>query len=259
MQNKEVINHIVNWLSNYSEQSKTAGFVIGISGGIDSALTSTLCAMTGKSVICLNMPIHQHKAEYDRGHEHINWLKQNFKNVSSHEVELSETFNTISTALPTDIQDWLTMANTRSRLRMTTLYAFACHHKMLVAGTGNKVEDFGIGFFTKYGDGGVDVSPIADLMKSEVYALAKELGVANSIQVAPPTDGLFADSRSDEDQIGAKYDELEWAMKFIANPHDFSMLNDRQKIVLDIYTSRNKANQHKMNPIPVCLIPDKLK
>ena len=259
MQNKEVINHIVNWLSNYSEQSKTSGFVIGISGGIDSALTSTLCAKTGRSVICLNMPIHQHKAEYDRGHEHIDWLKKNFKNVSSHEVELTETFKTISTALPTDIQDWLTMANTRSRLRMTTLYSFACHYKMLVAGTGNKVEDFGIGFFTKYGDGGVDLSPIADLMKSEVYALAKELGIANSILKAPPTDGLFADSRSDEDQIGATYNELEWAMKFIANPHDFSTLNDRQKIVLDIYTRMNKANQHKMNPIPVCVIPNELK
>lgn len=259
MQNLEVINHIVDWLKKYSEESKTSGFVIGISGGIDSALTSTLCAKTGKSVICLNMPIHQHKAEYDRGHEHIDWLKQNFKNVSSHEVELTETFKTMSTALPTDIQDWLTMANTRSRLRMTTLYAFACHHKMLVAGTGNKVEDFGIGFFTKYGDGGVDLSPIADLMKSQVYALAKELGVANSIQVAKPTDGLFADSRSDEDQIGATYDELEWAMNFIANPHDFSALNDRQKTVLDIFTRMNKANQHKMNPIPVCIIPNKLK
>lgn len=259
MQKQEIINHIVNWLSNYSEQSKTSGFVIGISGGIDSALTSALCAKTGKPVICLNMPIHQHKAEYDRGHEHINWLKQNFKNVSSHEVELTETFKTFSTALPTDIQDWLTMANTRSRLRMTTLYAFACHHKMLVAGTGNKVEDFGIGFFTKYGDGGVDLSPIADLMKSEVYALSKEIGVVDSILIAPPTDGLFADSRSDEDQIGATYDELEWAMEFIANPHDFSTLNERQKIVLDIYTRMNKANQHKMNPIPVCVIPDNLK
>ena len=259
MQKQEIINHIVEWLKNYSEQSKTSGFVIGISGGIDSALTSTLCAKTSKSVICLNMPIHQHKAEYDRGHEHINWLKQNFKNVTSHEVELTETFKTISTALPTDIHDWLTMANTRSRLRMTTLYAFACHHKMLVAGTGNKVEDFGIGFFTKYGDGGVDLSPIADLMKSEVYALSKELGVMNSILIALPTDGLFADSRSDEDQIGATYDELEWAMKFIANPHDFSTLNDRQKIVLDIYTRMNKANQHKMNPIPVCVIPNELK
>jgi NAD+ synthase len=259
LKNQQVITHIVNWLTQYAEQNKTNGFVIGISGGIDSALTSTLCAKTGKQVICLNMPIHQHKAEYDRGHEHIDWMKKNFENVSSVEVELTETFKSISVALPADTQDWLTMANTRSRLRMTTLYAFACHHKLLVAGTGNKVEDFGIGFFTKYGDGGVDISPIADLMKSEVYALAKELGVANSIQIAPPTDGLFADGRSDEDQIGATYNELEWAMHFIANPHDFSTLNDRQKIVLDIYTRMNKANQHKMNPIPVCIIPNELR
>lgn len=259
MKNKEVINHIVKWLKDYSDQSRTNGFVIGISGGIDSALTSTLCAETGKSVICLNMPIHQHKEEYDRGHEHINWLKQKFPNVTSHEVDLTNTFDNISTAFPHDICDWLTMANTRSRLRMTTLYAFACHFKMLVAGTGNKVEDFGIGFFTKYGDGGVDVSPIADLMKSEVYLLAKEIGVPASIQKAKPTDGLFADGRSDEDQIGASYDELEWAMKFIANPHDFSLLNERQRTVLDIYTRMNKANQHKMVPIPVCEIPAELK
>ncbi len=259
MKKQETIQHIVNWLNHYSEQSRTNGFVIGISGGIDSALTSTLCAMTGKQVICLNMPIHQHKAEYDRGHEHIDWLKNKYNNVSSHEVELTETFKTISSALPTETHDWLTLANTRSRLRMTTLFAFAGHYKLLVAGTGNKVEDFGIGFFTKYGDGGVDISPIADLMKSEVYALAKELGVVNSIQKAPPTDGLFADGRSDEDQIGATYDELEWAMKFIANPHDFSTLNERQKTVLDIFTRMNNANQHKMIPIPVCIIPEQLK
>lgn len=151
------------------------------------------------------------------------------------------------------------MANTRSRLRMATLYSFACHHKMLVAGTGNKVEDFGIGFFTKYGDGGVDLSPIADLMKSDVFALAKELGVVSSILSAKPTDGLFADSRSDEDQIGASYDELEWAMDFIESPQNFSSLSERQKVVLDIYTRMNKANQHKMNPIPVCIIPKELK
>ena len=259
MKKKEVIDHIVNWLKQYSDQSKTNGFVIGISGGIDSALTSTLCAKTGKPVICLNMPIHQHKAEYDRGHEHIEWLKKKFDNVSSNEVELTETFKTISTALPEDIQDWLTMANTRSRLRMTTLYSFACHNKMLVAGTGNKVADFGIGFFTKYGDGGVDISPIADLMKSEVFGLANELGIVTSIQEAKPTDGLFADSRSDEEQIGATYDELEWAMKLIENSDDLSALSERQKIVLDIYTRMNKANQHKINPIPVCIIPKSLR
>ena len=255
----EVIDHIVNWLKEYANQSSTSGFVIGISGGIDSAVTSTLCAKTGKPVICLNMPIHQHKAEYDRGHEHIRWLKNNFPNVTSYEVELTDTFKSISAALPDDIQDWLSMANTRSRLRMTTLYAFACHHKMLVAGTGNKVEDFGIGFYTKYGDGGVDLSPIADLMKSEVYALSEQLNIVNSIRSASPTDGLFADNRSDEDQIGATYNELEWAMEFIANPNDFLELNDRQKIVLDIYTRMNKASQHKMKPIPVCLIPAELK
>jgi NAD+ synthase len=258
MENIKVINHIVTWLNQYSEQSKTQGFVIGISGGIDSALTSTLCAKTGKPVICLNMPIYQHKAEYDRGDEHIEWLKKNFSNVTSFEVELTETFKSISTALPVDIQDWLTMANTRARLRMTTLYAFACNKKMLVAGTGNKVEDFGIGFFTKYGDGGVDISPIADLMKSEVFALAKELGIVTSIVTAKPTDGLFADGRSDEDQIGATYDELEWAMKFLDNPGDFTKLTERQRMVLDIYTRMNKANQHKMNPIPVCVIPQEL-
>lgn len=259
MKNKEIIDHIVQWLNNYSEQSKTNGFVIGISGGIDSALTSTLCAKTGKPVICLNMPIQQHKAEYDRGHEHIGWLKKNFTNVSSYEVELTGTFKSISSALPADIQDWLTMANTRARLRMTTLYAFACNKKMLVVGTGNKVEDFGIGFFTKYGDGGVDLSPIADLMKSEVFILSKELGIVESIITAKPTDGLFADSRSDEDQIGATYDELEWAMEFLTNPGDFTKLTDRQRVVLDIYSGMNKANQHKMNPIPICLIPLELK
>lgn len=259
MESKKVINHIATWLKKYSEESNTNGFVVGISGGIDSALTSTLCALTGKKTICLNMPIHQIKAEYDRGQEHINWLKSKHKNVESVDVELTKTFQTMRDVLPLDIQDWLTMANTRSRLRMTTLYAFACHHKMLVAGTGNKVEDFGIGFFTKYGDGGVDLSPIADLMKSDVYNLSKELGIVDSILNAKPTDGLFEDGRSDEDQIGASYDELEWAMKFIANPHDFSTLNERQKIMLDIYTRMNKANQHKMNPIPVCLIPEELK
>jgi NAD+ synthase len=259
MKEQEVIDFIVNWLLKYSEESRTNGFVIGISGGIDSALTSTLCAMTGKPVICLNMPIHQIKEEYNRGLEHIDWLKNNFKNVTSYEVELTKTFQAMGEVLPAETQDWLTMANTRSRLRMSTLYAFACHFKMLVAGTGNKVEDFGIGFFTKYGDGGVDVSPIADLMKSEVYNLAKKLGVVTSIQKAKPTDGLFADGRSDEDQIGASYDELEWAMKFIENPHDFNALTERQKTVLDIYTRMNKANQHKMNPIPVCVIPEELR
>lgn len=258
MKKREVIEHIVNWLSIYSGQSKTEGFVIGISGGIDSALTSTLCAMTGRPCIVVNMPIRQNKKELDRGMEHINWLQDKFKNVRAEVVDLTGIFEKMEKDYPEGIQDFLTMANTRARLRMTTLYAFAGHHKLLVAGTGNKVEDFGIGFYTKYGDGGVDVSPIADLMKSEVYALAAELGVVESILNARPTDGLFADDRTDEDQIGASYDELEWAMHYIEN-NDLYELDDRQKQVMEIYKSRNLANKHKMEPIPVCTIPSALK
>ncbi len=258
MRSKQVIEHIVNWLKEYSEKSKTEGFVIGISGGIDSAVTSALCALAGKKVIVLNLPIRQFKNEFDRGNEHITWLKNNFKNVGSNTVELTGVLESMENAFPKNIQDFLTMANTRARLRMTTLYAFATHHKLLVAGTGNKVEDFGVGFFTKYGDGGVDLSPIADLYKTEVYALAKELGIVESIQKALPTDGLFADGRSDEDQIGATYPELEWAMEYIANKENYS-LNERQKKVMEIYTGRNNANQHKIDPIPVCIIPKHLK
>jgi NAD+ synthase len=254
MDSKKIIEHIVKWLKNYTEQSKTMGFVVGISGGIDSAVTSTLCAMTGMRVIVLNMPIKQFKTELDRSNEHINWLKENFKNVESDKVDLTTIFETFETTLNKDVQDFLTMANTRARLRMTTLYAYAGRHALLVAGTGNKIEDFGIGFFTKYGDGGVDLSPIADLTKTEVFELAKELKVVASIQNAKPTDGLFADGRTDEDQIGASYPELEWAMAYTNNNENYA-LDARQKHVLEIYTSRNKANRHKMEPIPVCLIP----
>jgi len=257
MQKQAIINHIVNWLTSYSETSKTEGFVIGISGGIDSALTSTLCALTGKKVICVNMPIRQNKSEYDRGNAHIEWLKKNYSNVSSAEVNLTPIFEEMEKTYDKDLQDFLTMANTRARLRMTTLYVYAGHHKLLVAGTGNKIEDFGIGFYTKYGDGGVDVSPIADLMKSQVYSLAAELSVVDSILNARPTDGLFADGRTDEDQIGASYDELEWAMQYIENNESYD-LNERQKIAMQIYTSRNRANKHKMDPIPVCIIPKTL-
>jgi NAD+ synthase len=259
MKKQEIADYIVHWLRQYSDNSGTKGFVIGISGGIDSALTSTLCAMTGKATLCLNMPIRQHSAEYERSKEHIHWLSAKFPNVSSHEVELTEVFTKLEEALPANIQDWLSMANSRARLRMLTLYTYACHNKLLVAGTGNKVEDFGVGFFTKYGDGGVDISPIADLMKSEVYALSVELGIPHSILSAKPTDGLWADGRSDEDQIGATYDELEWAMRFLEKPRDFSKLSTREEIVLDIYTRMNAANKHKMEPIPVCLIPEELK
>lgn len=258
MEARKIIEHIQTWLKNYSDNSRTEGFVIGISGGIDSAVTSTLCAMTGKRVIVLNMPIRQFKTEFDRSNEHIDWLTQKFSNVESEKVDLTPVLVQFETVLNPDIQDFLTMANTRARIRMTTLYAFATRYKLLVAGTGNKVEDFGIGFFTKYGDGGVDLSPIADLHKSEVYALAKELDVIATIQNARPTDGLFADGRTDEDQIGASYPELEWAMDYVENKENY-VLNSRQKHVLEIYTTRNRANRHKIEPIPVCVIPKEFK
>lgn len=261
MKNKEVIKYIVNWLKDYSDQSRTNGFVIGISGGIDSALTSTLVAMTGKPVLCLEMPIHQAANQVSRARKHINWLKDNFTDVTSREVELTNTFESLKTELRggDSDDDALPLANTRARLRMTTLYYYAGLKGALVAGTGNKVEDFGVGFFTKYGDGGVDLSPIADLMKSEVYALAKELNVTEEILSAKPTDGLFGDNRSDEDQLGASYDELEWAMRFLLTNETEEQLDARQREVLKIYNRLNGANQHKMNPIPVCIIPDDLK
>ena len=255
MHPEKIIEHIVNWLKDYSDNSKTKGFVVGVSGGIDSALTSTLCAMTGKNVIVLNMPIRQFKREFDLSNEHIIWLKNKFPNVSSHTIELSPVFDAFEKQIPKDIQDFLSMANSRSRLRMITLYAFACHHKLLVAGTGNKIEDFGVGFFTKYGDGGVDLSPIADLMKSEVYALANHLQVPQNILNAQPTDGLFEDGRTDEDQLGASYDDLEWAMNYTENAMTQDELSEKQKRVLAIYQNLNKINQHKMQPVPVCKIP----
>ncbi len=250
---EKIKEHIVNWLSHYSENSKTNGFVVGISGGVDSAVTSTLCALTGHRTILLNMPIRQHRAEHDRALEHIHFLKKIYPNTESETVELTAVLETFENTFPNEIQDFLTMANTRSRIRMTTLYAFACHHKLLVAGTGNKVEDFGIGFFTKYGDGGVDLSPIADLNKTQVYELGAFLDIPQSILRAKPTDGLFADGRSDEDQIGATYPELEWAMEYEENKNQ--TLTERQKQVLEIYQKRNRANRHKMEPIPVCKIP----
>ena len=256
MNTTTVIKHIVDWLANYSESSFTKGFVVGVSGGIDSAVTSTLCALTGKNVIVVNMPILQPPSQYQRSNEHIEWLKSKFKNVTSFNVDLTKSFEQISTDLTDDIQGHLTMANVRARLRMTTLYAYAGHYGCLVAGTGNKVEDFGVGFYTKYGDGGVDLSPIADLIKTEVFALAKELEIIQSIQAAKPTDGLWDDDRSDEDQIGATYPELEWAMTYNGKE---STLSKREIEILAIYRKLNKANQHKMKPIPVCVIPESLK
>ena len=258
MNPKSIESHIVNWLFDYSKKSGLNGFVVGVSGGIDSAVTSTLCAKTGLNTIVLNMPIHQKSNQFDRSNEHNNWLKNNFENVTSHEINLTDVYDSFSNALPITNQDKLSMANLRSRIRMSNLYVFASNKKYLVAGTGNKVEDFGVGFYTKYGDGGVDISPIADLLKSEVFKIAHHLGIVSSIQKAKPTDGLWDDDRSDEEQLGATYDELEWAMNYLeVNSQD--NLSERQKKVLEIYIGHHQSNIHKMNPIPVCEIPQNLR
>ena len=262
MQTEKVVQYIVSWLKDYLETSHQKGFVIGISGGIDSAVTSTLCAMTGYPLLNLEMPIHQAENQANRAKKHIEWLKNNFTSpIDSIEIDLTATFDTMNTALPkTETTDKvnLALANTRARLRMTTLYYFAGLHNYLVAGTGNKVEDFGVGFYTKYGDGGVDLSPIADLMKSEVYKIAEFLGINTDIQKAKPTDGLFGDDRSDEDQLGANYDELEWAMKAKEAGHNADEFSGREKEVFEIFSRLNRINQHKMIPIPVCDIPEEL-
>lgn len=250
-------DYIVSWLDNYLHDIPLKGFIIGISGGVDSALTSTLCALTGKKVMLMNMPIRQTSEEYQRAKKQIKVLEKRFENVSGLEIDLSNSFAQLENDLPSDtVEDGLAMANTRARLRMLTLYAVGQSNSLLVAGTGNKVEDFGVGFFTKYGDGGVDLSPIADLMKSEVFALAEHVGVIDEILKAKPTDGLWDDSRNDEDQIGASYDELEWAMLYDG---DQSQLSERQKKVIGIYNKFHKVNLHKMNSIPVCTIPEEIR
>lgn len=262
MQTEKVIEHIVNWLKDYAKNAKMDGFVLGISGGIDSAVVSTLCAKTGMPTLCVEMPIHQAPNQVSRGREHINFLKEKFANVSNTEVNLTSVFEQFNNEVPQTTENNnldLSLANTRARLRMTTLYYFAGLHRYLVAGTGNKIEDFGVGFFTKYGDGGVDLSPIADLMKSEVYNLGRALNIPKSILNAAPTDGLFGDERSDEDQLGASYDELEWAMKITESGKSTSEFSKREKTVFDIYTRLNRANRHKIDPIPVCKIPEELK
>jgi len=258
MQAENVVNHIVDWLKEYAINAKMEGFVVGISGGIDSAVTSALCAQTGLTTLCVEMPIHQAPSQVSRGKEHIEFLQKKYSNVSSVEVDLTPVFETFKSQVPevevNPLMD-LSLANTRARLRMTTLYYFAGLHRYLVTGTGNKVEDFGVGFYTKYGDGGVDLSPIADLMKSEVYQIGHFLQIAPSILKAKPTDGLFGDDRSDEDQLGASYDELEWAMKMDEKGENVNNFFGREKEVFMIYKRLNNANQHKMKAIPVCEIP----
>ncbi|WP_458627693.1 NAD(+) synthase [Winogradskyella sp. PC D3.3] len=262
MQTEKVINHIVKWLNDYAKKANVNGFVIGISGGIDSAVTSTLCAKTGLDVLCIEMPIHQAPSHVTRAREHISFLKREFPNVKDTVVDLTPVFEEFKTEVSLDGDQAtvdMALANTRARLRMTTLYYHAGLLGLLVAGTGNKVEDFGVGFYTKYGDGGVDLSPIADLMKSEVYNIGNYLNVPESIINAAPSDGLFGDARSDEDQIGASYPELEWAMKVTKNGKTVADFEGREREVIEIYLRYNSSNKHKMNPIPVCEIPNNLK
>ncbi|MCM4169415.1 NH(3)-dependent NAD(+) synthetase [Arenibacter antarcticus] len=262
MQSEKVIEHIVTWLKNYAEKAKMKGFIIGISGGIDSAVTSALCAKTGLELLCLEMPIHQMANQEARAAAHIDWLKENYSKVRSNTIDLTPVFDSFVGTLPAVAQEddrFLSLANSRARLRMTTLYYFAALDQLLVAGTGNKVEDFGVGFYTKYGDGGVDLSPIADLLKSEVYEIAKVLGIKPEIIRAAPTDGLWGDDRTDEDQLGATYPELEWAMQMAEEEKTEADFSGREKEIMRIFITLNKANQHKMCPIPICEVPIDLK
>lgn len=262
MKIQKTIDYIVNWLETYAKNARVKGFVVGISGGIDSAVVSALCAKTGYPTLCVEMPIHQAESQVSRGREHIDSLKKKYSQVSDIKIDLTTVFEEFKTQVPNSAEENilnLSLANSRARLRMTTLYFLAGTNQYLVVGTGNKVEDFGVGFFTKYGDGGVDISPIADLMKSEVYHLGHELDIPESILNAQPTDGLFGDSRSDEDQLGASYDELEWAMKRKAKGHSSTDFSGREKEVFEIFVRLNNANQHKIKPIPICEIPPDLK
>ncbi|SNZ00839.1 NAD(+) synthase [Flagellimonas pacifica] len=262
MQTEKVIEHIVKWLKDYATNAKCKGFVIGISGGIDSAVTSTLCAKTGLDLLCLEMPIHQGTKQVTRADKHIDWLTKNFTSVNRQLVNLTPVFDSLVAAFPkveNEEERFMSLANTRARLRMTTLYYFAALEGYLVAGTGNKVEDFGVGFYTKYGDGGVDLSPIADLLKTEVYEIGRVLGINQDIMDAAPTDGLWGDSRTDEDQIGASYPELEWAMEMDAQNKIIDDFSYRKREVFGIYKKFNTSNRHKMIPIPICEIPTHLK
>jgi len=233
-------NNIINWIKNYAVTNNFSSLVIGISGGIDSALTSTLCCMTELNVHVLNMPIHSANKNTQNSKTHSKWLEDKFNNVTVHEVNLSQVYDVFKNTM-SDFENELGLANSKARIRMITLYQVASNVNGLVVGTGNKVEDFGVGFFTKYGDGGVDISPIADLYKTEVYEYAKQLDVHEDILNAPPTDGLWEDNRTDNDQLGLSYEILEQCMENNAS-------DEHQKI----YNKIRKPNLHKMIPIPIC-------
>ena len=245
MDNSKKVNFIKDWIKNYVDSMpvKAESLVIGISGGIDSSVSSTLCALTGMKTIVLSMPIKQKSNQHDLSLKHQEWLKNNFSNVEGHIIELDNLFGIFETSLK-KFDNVHGMANSRARLRMATLYQVAAANKGIVVGTGNKVEDFGVGFYTKYGDGGVDISPIADCNKTEIWELGKELKILKEIIDAPPTDGLWDDGRTDEGQLGLSYKELEDAM------------NNESSKNRDKYLKIRKANLHKMEPIPVCKIPN---
>ena len=241
----EKAQFISNWIKDYVEKmpSKAQSLVIGISGGIDSSVSSTLSAMTGIKTIVLSMPIKQKSSQHDLSLKHQEWLVKNFDNVEAHTLNLDKLFETFKSTL-SNFDSELGMANSKARIRMTTLYQVAAANKGIVVGTGNKVEDFGVGFYTKYGDGGVDISPIADCNKSEVWELGKSINILQEIIDAAPTDGLWEDGRTDEGQLGLKYEELEEAM------------NNVNSINREKYEKIRKINLHKMEPIPVCKIPN---
>ena len=238
---------ITNWIKNYANTNSKTNYelVIGVSGGIDSAVTSTLCALTKIKTHAVSMPIKQNNEQHSLSISHINWLKNKYSNVCSYEIELDDIFNLFKKTMNNFDSD-LAFANSRSRLRMITLYQIAQYNNGLVVGTGNKVEDFGIGFYTKYGDGGVDISPIADCTKSQVWEMGRALGINNKIISAKPTDGLWDDFRNDEDQIGLNYEQIEEAMENKNSPYH------------EKYNSIRNPNLHKMKPIPVCIFPKKL-
>jgi len=245
MKPSEKATFISNWIKKYVNEmpNKAESLVIGISGGIDSSVSSTLSAMTGLKTIVVSMPIKQKKTQHDLSLKHQQWLIKNFKNVEVHTLELDKLFETFKSSL-SKFDNEHGMANSRARLRMTTLYQVAASNKGIVVGTGNKIEDFGVGFYTKYGDGGVDISPIGDCKKTEVWELGRELKILDEIIDAEPTDGLWVDGRTDEDQLGLSYKELEEA---INNPNS----SNREK-----YEKIRKLNLHKMESIPVCKIPN---
>ena len=238
----EKIDFISSWIDNYAKSHNISSLVIGISGGIDSAVTSTLCAKTGINTFVVSMPILDHQVLNNRGSNHIKWLKDNFKNIENIDANLSDVFKSFQVTLNKNNSEH-GYANSQARLRMTTLYQIAASNHGIVVGTGNKVEDFGIGFYTKYGDGGVDISPIADCLKTEIWEMGKALNINQEIIDAPPTDGLWTDGRTDEQQVGLSYEEIEEAM---LNENSIN----RQK-----YLDVRKNNTHKMEPIPVCILP----